>query len=88
MGRVNDIVKVQANTKNSIDILILKEKISLAFNENVNLTSQKERILQKIENINNQISNLKNKLNNKAYVKNAPKDIVNNDKNLIKEFMS
>ena len=86
VGRVNDIVKVQANTKNSIDILILKEKISLAFNENVNLTSQKERILQKIESINNQISNLKNKLNNKAYVKNAPKDIVNNDKNLIKEL--
>ncbi len=86
VGRVNDIVKTQANTKNSIDILILKEKISLAFNENVNLTSQKERILQKIESINNQISNLKNKLNNKAYVKNAPKDIVNNDKNLIKEL--
>ena len=42
--------------------------------------------MQKIESINNQISNLKNKLNNKAYVKNAPKDIVNNDKNLIKEL--
>ena len=40
---------------------------------------QKVRILQKIESINNQISNLKNKLNNKAYVKNAPKDIVNNE---------
>ena len=40
----------------------------------------------KIESINNQISNLKNKLNNKAFVKNAPKDIVNNDKNLIKEL--
>ena len=86
VGRVNDIVKIQANTKNSIDILILKEKISLGFNENVNLTSQKERILQKIESIKNQISNLKNKLNNKAYVKNAPKDIVNNDKKLIKEL--
>ena len=86
VGRVNDIVKIQANTKNSIDILVLKEKISLGFNENVNLTSQKETILQKIESINNQISNLKNKLNNKAYVKNAPKDIVNNDKNLIKEL--
>ncbi len=87
VGRVNDIVEIQANTKNSIDILVLKEKISLAFNENVNLSSQKERILQKIESINNQISNLKNKLNNKAYVKNAPKDIVNNDKNLIKELI-
>ncbi len=86
VGRINNIVKTQVNDKNSIDILVLKEKISLGFNENVNLTSQKERILQKIESINNQISNLKNKLKNKSYVKKAPKDIVNNDKNLIKEL--
>ncbi len=86
VGRVNQIVKTQGNAKNSIDILVLKEKISLGFNENLNLTSQKDRILQKIESINNKISNLKNKLDNKAYLKNAPKDIVNNDKNLIKEL--
>ena len=49
MGRVNDIVKVQANTKNSIDILILKEKISLAFNENVNLTSQKREFCKRLK---------------------------------------
>ena len=49
VGRVNDIVKVQANTKNSIDILILKEKISLAFNENVNLTSQKENFCKRLK---------------------------------------
>ena len=30
---------------------------------------------------------MKNKLNNKAYVKNAPKEIVNNDKKLIKELI-
>ena len=86
VGRVNEIVKTQANDQNSIDILVLKEKISLGFNESVNLISQKERILKKIESINKQISNLKNKLKNEAYVKNAPKDIVNNDKILIKEL--
>ena len=72
--------------KNSIDILVLKEKLSLNFNEDVNLGSQKERILQKIETINKQIANLNNKLKNKAYVTNAPKEIVQNDKNLIKEL--
>ena len=36
--------------------------------------------------INKQISNLNNKLKNKAYVSNAPKDIVQNDKNLVKEL--
>ena len=67
-------------------ILVLKEKISLGFSEDVNLASQKERILQKIYSLNKQISNLNNKLKNKAYVKNAPKEIVQNDKKLTKEL--
>ena len=47
---------------------------------------QKERILQKIESITKQIYGLNNKLKNKAYVTNAPKEIVQNDKNLVKEL--
>ena len=33
-----------------------------------------------------QITSLNNKLKNKAYVTNAPKEIVQNDKNLVKEL--
>ncbi len=66
--------------------MVLKEKLSLNFNEDVNLASQKERITQKIDLINKQISNLNNKLKNKAYVTNAPEEIVQNDKNLVKEL--
>ncbi len=87
VGRVNGIVKSNAKNKNSIDILVLKEKVSLRFNEDLDIASQKQRISKKIEIIRNQVSNLKNKLNNKAYVKNAPKEIVNNDKKLIKELI-
>ena len=83
---MNNIIKNKQVNRNSIDILVLKEKISLGFSEDVNLASQKERILQKIESINKQISNLNNKLKNKAYVKNAPKEIVQNDKKLTKEL--
>ena len=86
VGRINGVIKSKINDKNTIDILVLKEKISLGFSEDVNLASQKERILQKIESINKQISNLNNKLKNKAYVKNAPKEIVQNDKILTKEL--
>ena len=32
------------------------------------------------------MNNLKNKLNNKDYLKKAPKDIVQNDKKLLKEL--
>ena len=74
------------NDKNSIDILVLKEKLSLGFTEDVDLVSQKERILHKIESINKQIDSLNNKLKNKAYIKNAPKEIVQNDKKLVKEL--
>tara|TARA_X000001036_G_scaffold119039_1_gene112513 strand:- start:263 stop:2911 length:2649 start_codon:yes stop_codon:yes gene_type:complete len=86
VGRVNSIIKNKKNDKNSIDILVLKEKLSLEFSEDVDLVSQKERILQKIEGIKEQVERLTNKLKNKAYLKNAPKEIVQNDKRLIKEL--
>ena len=86
VGRVNSIIKNKHNNKNSIDILVLREKLSLGFSGDVDLVSQKERILQKIESIKKQIHTLNNKLKNKAYIKNAPKEIVQNDKKLVKEL--
>ncbi len=86
VGRINSVLKTKRNNKNSINILVLKEKLSLSFDENIDLVSQKERILQKIELINKQISELKIKLKNKAFVTNAPKEIVQNNKNLVKEL--
>ena len=64
----------------------MKEKISLKFNEDIDLNSQKERILQKINNLNAQINALNKKLENKSFLNNAPKEIVYNDKNLLKEL--
>ena len=86
VGRINGIIESKNNKQNHIDILVLKEKLSLNFSEDVNLLSQKERILKKIEMLNKQILNLNNKLKNKAYVKNAPKEIVQNDKKLVQEL--
>ena len=86
VGRVNGIIENNTNDKNSIDILVLNEKLSLGFTEDVDLVSQKERILHNIESINKQIDSLNNKLKNKAYIKNAPKEIVENDKKLVKEL--
>jgi valyl-tRNA synthetase len=87
VGRIGNILKSKKiNNNNTIEILSQNEKISLNFNENIDLASQKIRISQKIEKLNNQINALKNKLKNKAYVKNAPKEIVQNDKKLLKEL--
>ncbi len=86
VGRINDISKSIISDVNTVQILSMNEKISLKFNENIDLISQKQRILTKIDNINKQINSLKNKLNNEAYLKNAPTDIVHNDKKLLKEL--
>ncbi len=86
IGRINGIRIKKNNDKNSIEILVLKEKISLAFKEEIDLSSQKDRLLQKINGMEKQIESLNNKLKNKAYLKNAPKDLVQNDKKLIKEL--
>ena len=51
------------------------------------MLSQKNRILEKIKKIENKINNLSNKLKNKAYLKNAPKYIVKNDRDLLSDLM-
>ena len=42
--------------------------------------------MEKIVKIKNQIEALNNKLKNKGYTKNAPREIVQNDKKLLKEL--
>ena len=86
VGRISNIVEKKEIDKNSIEILALNEKISLKFNEDIDLVSQKQSILQKLANLEKKINGLKNKLNNKAYLKNAPKEIIQNDKKLLREL--
>ena len=65
----------------------MKEKLGLKFNEDIDIMSQKNKILEKIENIEKQMNKLSIKLQNKAYLKNAPKEIVKNDKDLLKDLI-
>ena len=86
VGRINEVLNSKITDKNTIEMLYLNEKIALKFNEDIDLISQKQRILQKIAILDKQMDVLKNKLNNKAYLKNAPKDIVQKDKKLLNEL--
>ena len=86
VGRVNNII-LEANKNNSIiEIIILKEKIGLEFITNINLSLQKDRLVNKLNLLEKKIITLDEKLNNKHYVKKAPKDIVANDKHLLKDL--
>ena len=86
VGRINSFLKKNETTKNTIKILALNEKVSLKFSEDIDLASQKQSILKKLANIEKQTNIIKNKLTNKAFLKNAPKDIVKNDKRVLGEL--
>ena len=84
VGRIKNIL--EKKEINSLEILTLNEKVSIKFSEDIDLISQKESILQKLAKLEKQSNGLNNKLNNQAYLKNAPKEIVQNDKKLLKEL--
>ena len=86
VGRINNILKKKETSKNTIEILTLNEKVSLKFSEDIDLVSQKQSIMQKLANLEKQIKIIQNKLNNKAYLKNAPRRIVENDKRMLQEL--
>jgi valyl-tRNA synthetase len=87
VARINSLLDNEIGNKNTIEILLLNEKLMLRFNEEIDINSQKNRISEKINVLNTKISNLRKKLQNKAYLKNAPKDIVGNDKELLRDLM-
>jgi len=62
IGRVNSLLDKKNLDKNTIEILVLKEKLGLRFNEDIDITSQKNKILEKIQNIEKQMNKLNVKL--------------------------
>ena len=86
VGRINSILSQKEVNRSAIEILSLNEKISLNFSEDIDFASQKQSILHKLSNLVKQTNGLKNKLNNQAYLKNAPKEIIKNDKKLLNEL--
>jgi len=86
VGRVNNIILQSKNRESIIQVIILKEKIGLKFETNVDLNSQKDKLVNKLNNLEKMIISLNLKLNNENYVKKAPKNIVANDKLLLKDL--
>jgi valyl-tRNA synthetase len=86
VGRIKSIVFKPNKNDLIIQIIILKEKIGLKFETNVDLNAQKDKLSNKLNDLEKKIISLNLKLNNKNYVKKAPKDIVANDKILYKDL--
>ena len=86
VGRVNNIFSKIDKIDSIIQIIILKEKIGLKFQSNIDLSAQKGKLSNKLNDLEKKLVSLNQKLNNKNYIKKAPKDIVANDKILFKDL--
>jgi valyl-tRNA synthetase len=86
VGRVNNIFSKIDKIDSIIQIIILKEKIGLKFQSNIDLSAQKSKLSNKLNDLEKKLVSLNQKLNNKNYLKKAPKIIVNNDKSLLKDL--
>jgi valyl-tRNA synthetase len=86
VARVNKIVLNSINNNSIIQIIVLKEKIGLKFETNIDLNSQKYKLVDKLKELEKKIFSLNQKLDNINYVKKAPKNIVTNDQVLLKDL--
>ena len=86
IGRVNKIVQKLSPDSNIVEIIIFNEKIGLKFQTEIDLTSQKNTLINKQNEIDKKINLLMSKLDNQNYLKKAPRDIVMNDKKLLSDL--
>ena len=79
LGRVSTVNHTKLN-KNGIKIIVGGEDVTLYFDQNLDLASQKQKIFIKAKNLDQKIKSINIKLKNKSFLKNAPKQIVESEK--------
>ena len=85
LGRVTNISETELD-KNGVKIIVGGETITLYFDQNLNLIDQKQKISDKIKNLDKKILTTNSKLKNKSFLKNAPKLIIEKEKKALKDY--
>ncbi len=85
LGRVENIDNSKHENK-GVKIIVGGETIILYFDQNLNLSEQKQKLSSKIKDLENKTVSIKNKLKNKSFLKNAPKQIVRSEKNALIDY--
>ena len=86
LARVKEIDFSKNIISSIIKVLVNDENIKVKFDNDINLEDQKEIQIKKINDINKKISISKQKLKNKGFVENAPKNIVDNEREMLSNY--
>ena len=72
--------------KNGVKIIVGGETVTLYFDQNLDLNEQKQKLSNKVKDLENKIISIKTKLKNKSFLKNAPKQIISRDKKALMDY--
>ena len=85
LGRVSNVSSSELSKK-GVKIIVGGETITLYFDQNLDLNEQKQKISNKVEDLDQRIIGINRKLKNKSFLKNAPKQIVQKEKKALIEY--
>jgi len=85
LGRISNVSNTKLG-KNGVKIIVGGEAITLYFDQNLDLSEQRQKIFIKAKDLNQRIIGINNKLKNKSFLKNAPKQIVQKEKKALIEY--
>jgi valyl-tRNA synthetase len=85
LGRISNVSNSELG-KNGVKIIVGGETVNLYFDQNLNLSEQRQKISDKVKDLNQRIIGTNNKLKNKSFLKNAPKQIVQKEKKALIEY--
>ena len=85
LGRISNVYDSKIK-KNGIKIVVGGETITLYFDQNLDLSSQRQKISEKVINLDQKINGITTKLKNKSFLKNAPKQIVEKEKKALIDY--
>ena len=85
LGRITNINESEID-KNGIKIIVDGETITLYFDQNLDLNEQKQKISNKIKDLDKKVVTINNKLKNKSFLKNAPKHIIEKENKALKHY--
>ena len=85
LGRVSDVSHSDLN-KHGVKIFVGGETVTLYFDQNLDLNQQKQKIFNKVQDLDHKINGINSKLKNKSFLKNAPKHIVDKEKKILIDY--
>ena len=85
LGRGSELNHSESN-QNGVKIIVGGETVTLYFDQNLDLNQQKQKISNKVKELDERIIGINNKLKNKSFLKKAPKQIVQKEKKALMEY--